>query len=84
MMAWSVQGMAFVDDNPCSFGFRTYDSTLNPSREMSASIEPEAAVVLQAVRTYRKDRHGEEIIHIISSRRTEKHEIRRYQEQAME
>jgi uncharacterized DUF497 family protein len=31
-----------------------------------------------------EDRNGEEIIRIISARRAEKHEIRRYQKQAME
>jgi uncharacterized DUF497 family protein len=49
-----------------------------------AHIEPEAAVLLLVVHAYREDCHGEEIIRIISARRAEKHEIRRYQEQAME
>ena len=31
-----------------------------------------------------EDHHGEEVIRIISARRAEKHEIRRYQEQAMD
>ena len=50
----------------------------------AARIEPEAAVVLLVVHAYREDDHGEEIIRIISARRAEKHEIRRYQEQAMD
>jgi uncharacterized DUF497 family protein len=49
-----------------------------------AAIEGEAAVVLLAVHAYRENRHGEEIIRIISARRAEKREIRRYREQAME
>ena len=50
----------------------------------AARIEPETAVVLLVVHAYREDDHGEEIIRIISARRAEKHEIRRYQEQAMD
>ena len=49
----------------------------------AAQIEQEAAVVLLVVHAYREDDHGEEIIRIIPARRAEKHEIRRYQEQAM-
>ncbi len=47
-------------------------------------LEPEHAVVLLVVHAYREDAYGEEITRIISARRAEKHEIRRYQEQAME
>ena len=50
----------------------------------AAQIEPEGVVVLLVVHAYREDHHGEEIIRIISARRAEKHEVRRYQEQAME
>ena len=49
-----------------------------------ARIEPDVAIVLLVVHAYREDDHGEEIIRIISARRAEKHEIRRYQEQAMD
>ena len=47
-------------------------------------IEPEGVVVLVAVHACREDCTGEEIIRIISARRAEKHETRRYQEQAMD
>ena len=50
----------------------------------AAQIEPEAATVLLVVHAYRESSHGEEIIRIISARRADKHEIRRYQEQDME
>jgi uncharacterized protein len=50
----------------------------------AASIEPAAAVVLLVVHVYREDIDGEEITRIISARRAEKNEIRRYQEQNME
>lgn len=36
------------------------------------------------VHVYREDRGGEEIVRIISARAAEKHEVRRYQEQAVD
>jgi uncharacterized DUF497 family protein len=33
---------------------------------------------------YREDHHGQEIVRIVSARAAEKHEIRRYREQAMD
>ena len=50
----------------------------------AAHIEPGTSVVLLAVHVYREEDHGEEIIRIISARAAEEHEIRRYQEQAMD
>lgn len=50
----------------------------------AVSIEPGVAAVLLVVHVYREDRNGEEIIRIISARRAEKHEVRRYQEQAVD
>jgi len=47
-------------------------------------IEPEGAAVLLVVHAYREDCYGEQVIRIISARRAEKHEIRRYQEQEMD
>lgn len=41
-------------------------------------------LVLLVVHVYREDRDGEEIIRIISARRAEKHERRRYQEQTLD
>lgn len=43
-----------------------------------------SAAVLLVVHVYRENRDGEEIIRIISARAAEKHEFRRYQEQAVE
>jgi uncharacterized DUF497 family protein len=50
----------------------------------SAQIEREVSAVLLVVHAYREDKDGEEIIRIISARAAEKHETRRYQEQAMD
>jgi uncharacterized DUF497 family protein len=48
-------------------------------------VEPGSAVaVLLVVHVYRENNYGEETIGIISARAAEKHEIRRYQEQAMD
>ena len=44
----------------------------------------ESAAILLVVHAYREDRDGEEIIRIISARAAEKHEIRRYREQAVD
>jgi hypothetical protein len=50
----------------------------------AVSIESGVAAVLLVVHVYREDSHGEEIIRIISARRADKHEYRRYQEQSVE
>jgi uncharacterized DUF497 family protein len=50
----------------------------------TAQIEPGASAVLLVVHVYREGDHGEEIIRIISARRAEKHEIRRYQDHAVD
>ena len=49
-----------------------------------ARIDEQTSAVLLVVHAYREDEHGEEIIRIISARAAEKHEIRRYQEQALD
>jgi uncharacterized DUF497 family protein len=48
-----------------------------------AQIEPEDRAVL-VVHAYRENHYAEEIIRIISAPAAEKHEIRRYREQAMD
>lgn len=50
----------------------------------SLHIASTVSVVLLVAFVSRKDSGGEEIIRIISARRAEKHEIRRYQEQAIQ
>jgi uncharacterized DUF497 family protein len=50
----------------------------------AAQIEREARAVLLVVHVYREGYLGKEIIRIISARAAEKHEIRRYREQAMD
>ena len=50
----------------------------------AARIKPDAAVVLLVVHVYREETNGEEITRIISARKAENNDIRRYQEQEME
>jgi len=50
----------------------------------AVQIERDIAAVLLVVHVYRENRYGEEITRIISARRAEKHEVRRYQKQEMD
>ena len=50
----------------------------------TARIEPGAAVVSLVIHVYREETDGEEITRIISARKAEKNDVRRYQEQEME
>jgi uncharacterized DUF497 family protein len=50
----------------------------------SVEVEPGTAAVLVVVHMYREDSHGQEVIRIISARRAEKHELRKYQTQALD
>jgi uncharacterized DUF497 family protein len=49
-----------------------------------AQPAPEASILLVVAHVYRKDKHGEEIIRIISAREAEKHDIRQNQAQALD
>jgi uncharacterized protein len=49
----------------------------------AVQMEPGIAAVLLVVHVYREENNGEEIIRIVSARAAEKHEFRRYQEQAI-
>ena len=83
-ISFELAALVFEDER-CLIGPERIDETGERRWHAigAARIEPEA-VVLLVVHAYRKDDHGEEIIRIISARRAEKHEIRRYQEQAMD
>jgi uncharacterized DUF497 family protein len=47
-------------------------------------IEPDTTAVLLVVHVYREETDGEEITRIISARKAEKNDVRRYQEQEVE
>jgi uncharacterized DUF497 family protein len=73
------------EDECCLIGLDRLDKTGEQRWHAigTVHIEPEGAAVLLVVHAYRESRHGEEVIRIISARRAEKREIRRYQEQAL-
>ena len=50
----------------------------------NAILGPGFSAVLLVVHAYREDRNGQEIIRIISARRADKHELRRYQAQTLD
>jgi hypothetical protein len=50
----------------------------------TARMERGVSLILLVVHAYREDWNGEEIIRIISARKAERHELRRYQEQEVE
>jgi uncharacterized DUF497 family protein len=78
--------MLVFEDERCLVGLDRIDETGEPRWHAigAVQIEPGSSAVLLVVHAYRETWHGEEIIRIISARGAEKHEIRRYQEPAME
>jgi uncharacterized DUF497 family protein len=84
-ISFELAALVFEDDR-CLVGLDRIDATGEQRWHAigAACIEPDGAVVMLVVHAYREDCHGEEVIRIISARRAEKHEIRRYQEQAMD
>jgi hypothetical protein len=70
------------EDERCLVGLDRIDETGEQRWHAigTARIGSKTATVLLVVHAYREDFHGEEIIRIVSARRAEKHEIRRYEE----
>ncbi len=84
-ISFEMAALVFEDEN-CLLGLDRLDMTGEQRWHALGKIriEPDQPVILLVVHVYRKDRHGKQIIRIISARRAEKYEIRRYQEQAMD
>jgi len=80
------QAALVFEDERCPVGPDRMDETGEPRWHAigAVQIDPACAVVLLVAHVYREDRNGEEIIRIISARRAEKHETRRYQEPPMD
>jgi uncharacterized protein len=75
------------EDEQCLVGLDRIDGITGEQRWHAIgaiAIETGIAAVLLVVHAYREDYYGQEIIRIISAREAEDHEIRRYQEQAVD
>jgi len=74
------------EDEDCLIGLDRVDQIGEQSWHAigAVSIEPGKAAVLLVVHAYREDCDGEEIIRIISARRAENRELRRYQGQSVD
>ena len=85
-ISFELAALVFEDER-CLVRAERIDSRTKEQRWHAigaAQIEPGVPAVLLVVHVYREDYRGEEIIRIISARAAEKHEIRRYQKQAMD
>jgi uncharacterized DUF497 family protein len=85
-ISFELAALVFEDEH-CLICADRIDSRTDEQRWHAigaAQIEREARAVLLVVHVYREDHRGKEIVRIISARAAEEHEIRRYQEQAME
>jgi uncharacterized protein len=73
------------EDELCLVDLDRIDETGEPRwHAIGSAPVGDLALVLLVVHAYRECRHGEEIIRIISARKADKHEVRRYQEQKMD
>ena len=85
-ISFELAALVFEDEY-CLVGPDRLDSRTGERRwHAIGAVRPitGSLAVLLVVHVYRESNHGEEIIRIISAREAEKHEIRRYQEQAMD
>jgi uncharacterized protein len=84
-VSFELAALVFEDPN-CMFAFDRQDETGEQRWHAigAVPVEPGAAAVLLVAHAYREDRDGEEIIRIISARQAQKHDVRRYQEQAVD
>jgi uncharacterized DUF497 family protein len=84
-ISFEMAALVFEDER-CLVRLDCVDETGEPRWHAigAARIEPDIAVVLLVVHVYREVADGEEITRIISARKAEKSDIRRYQEQEME
>jgi uncharacterized DUF497 family protein len=85
-VSFELASLVFYDENCFILPDRFDEETAELRWHAIGKSQIEAGFValLLVVHAHRKDGDGEEIIRIISARAAEKHEIRRYQEQAME
>lgn len=84
-ISFEMAALVFEDER-CLVRLDRTDDTGEPRWHAigAARIGADVAVVLLVVHVYREESNGEEITRIISARRAENNDIRRYQEQEME
>lgn len=84
-ISFELAALVFEDEH-CLIGPDRVDETGEQRWHALGEVrlESEGAAILLVVHAFREDVHGEEVIRIISARRAEKHEIRRYQKQTMD
>jgi uncharacterized DUF497 family protein len=83
----SFELAALVFDDPrCMIALDRQDETGEQRWHAIGALPFESGIgaVLVVVHAYQEDRDGEEIIRIISARQAQKHDVRRYQEQAVD
>jgi uncharacterized DUF497 family protein len=84
-ISFEIAALAFEDERCLIRPDRTDETGEQRWHAIGAArIEPDVAVVLLVVHVYREETDGEEITRIISARKAEKNDIRRYQKQEME
>src|SRR5437773_656048 len=69
---------------PCASGPHRRNGRTALARDWSGAYRARRPVMLLVVHVYREETDGEEITRIISARKAEKNDIRRYQEQEMD
>jgi uncharacterized DUF497 family protein len=84
-ISFELAALVFEDDR-CVVALDHIDKTGEQRWHAIGMVRADSgnAAVLLVVHVYREDYDGEEIIRIISARRAQKHEVRRYQEAAMD
>ena len=84
-ISFEIAALVFEDENRLILLDRVDETGEQRWHALGAvSIESEIAMIVLVAHVYREDRNGEEIIRIISARRANKHDVRRYQEQEVD
>ena len=84
-VSFEVAALVFEDQN-CLVRLDRVDETAEQRWQAigTARLSADTAVIVFVVHVYREENDGEEITRIISARRANKNEIRRYREQEMD
>ena len=85
-ISFELATLVFEDERCLLYTDRIDDQTGEQRWIALGMAQPaaDAGILLVVAHVYREDKHGEEVIRIISAREAEKREIRRYQAQALD